>query len=72
VRLQVGESHWAGESKMSGTAASPLAIDGQAIEAEGARLEIDCVDVIDVRDGLIARKDTYLDAAALMRAMGAT
>jgi steroid delta-isomerase-like uncharacterized protein len=71
VRLQVGESHWAGEAKMSGTAASPLAIDGQALEAEGARLEIDCVDVIAVRDGLIARKDTYLDAAALMRATGA-
>jgi ketosteroid isomerase-like protein len=50
-RLRVGGSHWVFESKL--TAAS-------------AEVEIDCIDVIEVRDGLIARKDTYLDTAGVL------
>jgi ketosteroid isomerase-like protein len=50
-RLRVGGGHWVFESKL--TAAS-------------AKVEIDCIDVIEVRDGFIVRKDTYLDAAGLL------
>jgi ketosteroid isomerase-like protein len=50
-RLRVGSGHWVFESKL--TAAS-------------AQIEIDCIDVIEVRDGLVARKDTYLDTAGLL------
>ena len=45
-RLRVGNRHWVFQSKMTA----------------GAIDEIDCIDVIEVRDGLVARKDTYLDA----------
>jgi ketosteroid isomerase-like protein len=50
-RLRVGSSHWVFESKL--TAAS-------------AEIEIDCIDVIDVGDALVARKDTYLDTAGVL------
>jgi len=69
-RLRVGSGHWVFESKMTGTAASPLAVSGGEVEVAGARLEIDCIDVIEVRDGLVARKDTYLDAAGLLAEAG--
>jgi steroid delta-isomerase-like uncharacterized protein len=32
-----------------------------------AGVEVDCIDVIEVRDGLIARKDTYLDALTMQQ-----
>jgi ketosteroid isomerase-like protein len=50
-RLRVGSGHWVFESKL--TAAS-------------AEVEIDCIDVIEVGDGLVARKDTYLDTAGVL------
>jgi ketosteroid isomerase-like protein len=50
-RLRVGSGHWVCESKL--TAAS-------------AEVEIDCIDVIEVGDGLVARKDTYLDTAGVL------
>jgi ketosteroid isomerase-like protein len=51
---------------MTGIAASPLVVAGREAEAAGAKVVIDCVDVIELRDGLVARKDTYLDATALL------
>ena len=56
-RVYVGADHLALEYDMSGT-------------ARGSRFVCDGVDVIAVRDGLVARKDTYLDLVALERQIG--
>jgi len=52
VRQRIGEDFWVLESLMQGTTAA------------GISISVDCVDVISVRDGLVASKDTYLDALA--------
>ena len=53
-RVYIGDGHFVSEYQMSGTA------EGRPFACEG-------VDVIAVSDGLIARKDTYLDWAAMQR-----
>ena len=53
-RVYIGDGHFVSEYQMSGTA------EGKPFTCEG-------VDVIAVFDGLIARKDTYLDWAAMQR-----
>lgn len=57
-RVYVGADHMVFEYDMSGT-------------ASGTSFVCDGVDVIAVRDGLVARKDTYLDLVALERQIGA-
>ena len=57
-RAYLGAGHLVLEYEMSGTAGgSPFTCDG--------------ADVIAVQDGLVARKDTYLDLAAYQRQAGA-
>lgn len=57
-RAYLGADHIVLEYEMSGTASeSPFVCDG--------------ADVIAVQDGLVARKDTYLDLAAYQRQAGA-
>ena len=68
--LHFGENHWVLESTMSGTVAGPIEVEGEALAAHGARVEVDCVDVIEVREGLVASKQTYLDSLALQRQLG--
>jgi steroid delta-isomerase-like uncharacterized protein len=68
--LHVGDGHWVLESVMSGTAAQPIEVEGQALGQSGARVEVDCVDVIEVRDGLVASKQTYIDSLAMQRQLG--
>ena len=68
--LHFGENHWVLESTMSGTVAGSIEVEGEAIGAHGARVEVDCVDVIEVRDGLVASKQTYLDSLAMKRQLG--
>jgi steroid delta-isomerase-like uncharacterized protein len=68
--LRVGEGFWVLESTMTGTAAGSLEVDGESVGTDGARVEVDCVDVIEVRDGLIAGKQTYLDATTMQRQLG--
>jgi steroid delta-isomerase-like uncharacterized protein len=68
--LHVGDDHWVLESVMSGTVAQPIEVDGEALGENGARVEIDCVDVIEVRDGLVASKQTYIDSLAMQRQLG--
>ena len=53
-RVYIGDGHFVSEYQMSGTA------EGKPFACEG-------VDVIAVSEGLIARKDTYLDSAAMQR-----
>jgi ketosteroid isomerase-like protein len=68
--LHVGENHWVLESTMSGTVAGSIQVEGEALGAHGARVEADCVDVIEVREGLVASKQTYLDSLAMQRQLG--
>jgi steroid delta-isomerase-like uncharacterized protein len=71
VRLRTGPGHWVLESVMSGTVAAPIAVGDEQVEATGARVAVDFLDVILVEDGLIARKDSYLDTLAFERQLGA-
>jgi steroid delta-isomerase-like uncharacterized protein len=68
--LHVGDDHWVLESTMSGTVAQAIQVDGEELGDRGARVEVDCVDVIEVRDGLVASKETYLDSQAMQRQLG--
>jgi steroid delta-isomerase-like uncharacterized protein len=68
--LHVGDDHWVLESVMSGTVAQPIEVEGEALGANGARVEVDCVDVIEVRDGLVSSKQTYIDSLAMQRQLG--
>jgi steroid delta-isomerase-like uncharacterized protein len=69
--LRTGPDFWVLESTMTGTVEGSLEVDGETLGAPGARVEVDCVDVIAVRDGLVARKDTYLDAVTMQNQLGA-
>jgi len=54
-RVLYGENHWV--------------LDWALISGD---IRFDCLDVVDVSpDGLVARKDTFIDAAQLQAAMGA-
>jgi steroid delta-isomerase-like uncharacterized protein len=65
--LHVGEDHWVLESTMSGTVAQPIEVDGKELGGTGKHVEVPCVDVIQVRDGLVASKQTYIDTLAMQR-----
>ena len=56
-RVHIGSGHFVSEYEMSATR------DGREIVCDG-------VDVFSVQDGLVARKDTYLDWAAVQRQLG--
>jgi taurine dehydrogenase small subunit len=68
--LQLGENHWVLESIMSGTVEQTIEVDGEELGVRGARVEVPCVDVIKVRDGLIASKHTYIDSITMQRQLG--
>jgi steroid delta-isomerase-like uncharacterized protein len=65
--LHVGEDHWVLESTLTGTVEQAIEVEGESLGDRGARVEVDCVDVIEVRDGLVASKHTYLDSMAMQR-----
>jgi steroid delta-isomerase-like uncharacterized protein len=56
-RAHLGADHFVSEYEVSGT-------------AEGKRFACDGVDVFTIRDGLIARKDTYIDGLSYQRQVG--
>lgn len=56
-RVHFGEDHFVSEYEVSGTA------DGKPFACEG-------VDVFTLRDGRVARKDTYIDWLAFQRQVG--
>jgi steroid delta-isomerase-like uncharacterized protein len=77
--LHVGGDHWVLESTMTGTVEQAIGVEGDdpaavfvgaVNEGRGARIEVACVDVIEVRDGLVASKQTYLDSMAMQRQLG--
>jgi steroid delta-isomerase-like uncharacterized protein len=61
---------WVVRWTMSGT----LAESGEVVEGEsaaaGAHFEVDAVDVIEVADGELTAKHTYVDSQALLRQLG--
>jgi steroid delta-isomerase-like uncharacterized protein len=65
--LHVGDAHWVLESTMSGTVAQAIEVEGESLGDSGARVEVDCVDVIEVRDGLVVSKQTYIDSLTMQR-----
>ena len=71
ARLRAGAGFWVLESRMSGTVAAPIEVEGQRLDAPGTRVEVDFVDVIAVADGLLTRKDSYLDGLAFQQQMEA-
>jgi steroid delta-isomerase-like uncharacterized protein len=68
--LQLGEDHWVLESTMSGSVEQAIEVDGESFGDRGARVEVPCVDVIEVRDGLVASKHTYIDSMEMQRQLG--
>jgi uncharacterized protein (TIGR02246 family) len=72
VRLRAGHDFWVLESRMSGTVSAPIELEDQRLEAPGTRIEVDFLDVIAVQDGLLARKDSYLDTLDFQAQMEAT
>ncbi len=68
--LQLGQDHWVLESTMSGTVEQAIQVEDELFGTAGARVEVPCVDVIEVRDGLIASKHTYLDSITMQRQLG--
>jgi steroid delta-isomerase-like uncharacterized protein len=68
--LHLGKDHWVLESTMSGTVDQAIEVDGEELGVRGARVQVPCVDVIKVRDGLIASKHTYLDSVTMQRQLG--
>src|SRR3954453_2613245 len=69
-RTMSGPGHWVFESTVTATLAQPLAVDGQTVEQNGARVEFEAVDVITVEEGLVKTKDTYVDALAIQHQLG--
>ena len=69
-RLILNEGGWVVEWRMTGTLAQPLELEGQPVGAAGARIEVDALDVVDVEDGLLSAKHTYLDSVALLQQLG--
>ena len=68
--LHIGQDHWVLESTMSGTVEQAIEVEGESFGAGGGRIEVPCVDVIKVRDGLIASKHTYIDSITMQRQLG--
>jgi hypothetical protein len=64
-RVILGQRHWVLDWTM--TATVPRQIDGRAIDEE---IRLHCVDVVELSaEGLVARKDTFVDAAQLRAVM---
>jgi steroid delta-isomerase-like uncharacterized protein len=68
--LRVGADHWVLESTLTGTVAGSIEVEGERLAAPGERLSVPCVDVFEVRDGLVSRKHTYLDGVSFLRQLG--
>ena len=55
-----------------GTHEGPMTRSGMAIEPTGRTVEYRGMDIIPIRDGLVARKDVYSDGVTLLRQLGLT
>jgi len=55
-----------------GTHQGPMTRSGMTIEPTGHTVEYRGMDIIPIRDGLVARKDVYSDGVTLLRQLGLT
>ena len=55
-----------------GTHEGPMTRGGVKVEPTGKRVEYKGMDVIPIREGLVARKDVYSDSVTLLRQLGLT
>jgi steroid delta-isomerase-like uncharacterized protein len=55
-----------------GTHEGPMTRSGIDVQPTGRKVEYKGMDVIPIRDGLVARKDVYSDSIALLRQLGLT
>jgi ketosteroid isomerase-like protein len=55
-----------------GTHEGPMTRSGIKVEPTGRKVEYRGMDVIPIRDGLVARKDVYSDGVTLLRQLGLT
>ncbi|HYX86774.1 MAG TPA: SgcJ/EcaC family oxidoreductase [Gaiellaceae bacterium] len=55
-----------------GTHRGPMTRSGIVVEPTGRSVEYKGMDVIPIRDGLVARKDVYSDSITLLRQLGLT
>jgi ketosteroid isomerase-like protein len=69
-RTLFGEGFYVFESTMTGTLASPVELEGETVDGTGQRVSVDCLDVVEVRDGLITSKETYLDGLTFAAQLG--
>lgn len=60
-RLYIGDNVIVHEYDIEGTLAHPMPLGAVTVEPNGKRLRYAAVDVIPVADGLVQRKDVYLD-----------
>ena len=59
VSLKMASDYWVVEWKMSGTLA-----------ATGAHFDVDLIDFVNVENGLVKSKDSYLDAVSMQAQLG--
>jgi len=69
-RAYYGESVAVVEWTASATHARPIARGDQSFPPTGKRLAWDGMDVLPIRDGLVARKDVYADSISFLRQVG--
>ena len=55
-----------------GTHQGPMTRSGIEVQPTGRKVEYKGMDVIPIRDGLVARKDVYSDSVTLLRQLGLT
>lgn len=68
---QISEWGWVVRWRMSGTLAEAGEVTDGAEAETGSQFNVDAVDVIEVSDGLLTAKHTYLDSVTLLRQIGA-
>lgn len=64
-RLLCGADFFVHEAAVTATLAEPLDREDGPSAEPGATVRFDAVDVVTVQDGLVAQKDTYIDALAV-------
>jgi hypothetical protein len=68
--LLFGDHHWVVEWTLHATVAGPLVPEAPTTEVTGKVVSIDGVDVVRVSNGLVTRKDSYIDALTLQAQLG--
>ena len=71
-RLYVRDDLVVQEWTARGTHQGPMTRSGIEIEPTGRKVEYRGMDIIPIRDGLVARKDVYSDGVTLLRQLGLT